>query len=221
MILGIGFPISILFSLLLNEVSHKLSKRVFQTISYLPYFISIVVLAGIIREFTAQHGVITYFFSNVFGYNANMSMLMKPSLFRPIYVVSDIWQFLGWNSIIYLSAISAINPELYEAATIDGASRFKRVIHITLPGITGTIIMLLIFQIGGLMNLPLDKVLLLQNPVTYSTSDVISTLVYRQGLHMARISESAAIGLFNSSINFILLLSANKLTKVLAGTSLF
>jgi putative aldouronate transport system permease protein len=216
-----GFPAPIIFALLLNEVGNKFFKKIFQTVSYLPFFISMVVICGIIRDFTAPDGIISYLLSVFTGYEAAQNMLNLPQFYRPIYIISDIWQNVGWSSIIYLCAISGINPELYEAAVIDGASRWKRAIHVTLPSISPTIIMLLILAFGGLMGSPLEKPLLLYNAATYSVSDVISTYIYRQGILVMEIGYGAAVGFFNSVINFIILLLVNKTSAKMSGSSLF
>jgi putative aldouronate transport system permease protein len=222
-ILGIVFvfPAPVVLSMLLNEIKHNLYKRTIQTISYMPYFISTVVIAGMIMNFTSQDGFITYLVKWITGYEGSLNLLSKPQWFRSIYVVSDIWQFVGFDSIIYISAISGINPELYEAATIDGAGRWKQAIHVTLAGISPTIIMLLILRIGSLMNIGFEKVFLLYNPAIYETSDVIATYVYRQGLEVGQYSYSTAVGLFNSVINFLFLLAANKISKKTTDIALF
>ncbi len=214
------FPIPIIFALLLNEISRTTLKGVFQTFTYLPHFISTVVICGIIVDFTSNNGVVTSL-ARLLGYKANMGMLLNPRYFRPIYVLSDVWQDTGWNSIIYLSAISAINPELYEAARIDGAGRWRRATSITLPSMASTIIILFILAMGSMMSVGFEKVFLLQQPATYSTSDVIATFVYRKGIVEANFGYSAAVGLFNSVINFALLLSTNTLSRRLSGESLF
>lgn len=214
------FPIPIIFALLLNEISSTTLKGVFQTFTYLPHFISTVVICGIIVDFTSNDGIVTSL-ARLLGYKANMGMLLNPRYFRPIYVLSDVWQDTGWNSIIYLSAISAINPELYEAARIDGAGRWRRATSITLPSMASTIIILLILAMGSMMSVGFEKVFLLQQPATYSTSDVIATFVYRKGIVEANFGYSAAVGLFNSVINFALLLSTNTLSRRISGESLF
>lgn len=216
-----GFPAPIIFALLLNELGNKFIKKIYQTASYLPFFISVVVICGIIRDFTSSEGIISYILSAVTGYEATQNMLNVPEFYRPIYIISDIWQSVGWSSIIYLCAISGINPELYEAAVIDGASRWKRVVHITLPSISPTIIMLLILAFGGIMGSPLEKPLLLYNAATYSVSDVISTYIYRQGILVMQIGYGAAVGFFNSVVNFIILIIANKTSAKISGSSLF
>ena len=216
-----GFPAPIIFALLLNEVRSKAFKRTVQTISYLPFFISIVVVAGIIFDFTRQDGVITYFAHRYLGAPQNVNLLARASLYRPIYIVSDIWQGMGFNSIIYISAISGINPELYEAAYMDGAGRWGKLLHITIPGLAPTIIIMFILQVGNLMGTNLEKVLLLYSPAVYDVADVISSYVYRQGIVQAQFSYSSAVGLFNSAINFVILLAANTASRRLSETSLF
>ncbi|HHY83799.1 MAG TPA: sugar ABC transporter permease [Clostridiales bacterium] len=222
-ILGIifVFPAPVILAMLLNEVKHNYYKRTIQTISYMPYFISTVVISGMIMNFTSQDGFITYIVKFITGYQGSLNLLAKPEWFRSIYVISDIWQFVGFDSIIYISAISGINPELYEAATIDGAGRWKQAIHVTLAGIAPTIIMLLILRLGSLMNVGFEKVFLLYNPAIYETSDVIATYVYRQGLEAGQYSYSTAVGLFNSVINFLFLLTANMISRRTTEISLF
>lgn len=214
-----GFPAPILLALLLNEVKGKIFKRSIQTATYLPHFISIVVISGMIIDFTSTHGVFTSIVT-FFG-GSRQNLLMKPELFRSIYVGTDIWQQFGWGSIIYLAALSGIDPVLYESATIDGANRFKQVLHITIPGIMPTIVILLIMRMGQIMNVGFEKVILLYNPVTYVTGDVISSFVYRKGLLEFNFSYSTAVGLFNSVINCMLLIAANKISKKLNETSLW
>ncbi len=215
------FPAPIIYALLLNEIYPARYKKVVQTISYLPYFISMVVVTGIIKDFTSSHGVITYLYQMINRNSNAMNLMIKPELFRSIYIISEIWQFVGFNSIIYICALSGINPELYEAATIDGASRWKRMIHITLSGIKPTIIILFIIQLGSIMNVGFDKVFLLYNQSIYETSDVIATYVYRQGLIQGDYSYAAAVGIFNTTVNFIILISANALSRKVNKISLF
>ena len=215
------FPFPIIFALLLNEVRKKTFKKVVQTISYMPFFISLVVVTGIIQDFTSQTGILTYLVQAVTGNNDALNLLTKTQYFRPIYIISDIWQYTGFNSIIYISALSAINPELYEAATIDGAGRWKQMLNITLPGITPTIIILFILQLGSIMYVGFDKVFLLYNPSIYETSDVISTYIYRQGLLSGEFSYSTAVGFFNTVVNFIILIVANNISRRVNKVSLF
>lgn len=215
-----AFPIPIIFVLLLNEINNSLFKRFVQTVSYMPYFISLVVVVGLIADFTNSNGAITDLLNKLFGIE-KINLLGEPKYFRSIYVLSNIWQYMGFNSIIYLAALSGIDQELYEAAMIDGAGRLRQTWHITLPGILNTIIILLILRIGNLMSVGFEKILLMYSPSTYEVGDVISTFVYRKGLQEFNYSYSTAVGLFNSTINFILLLTANKLSKKMVGNSLF
>jgi len=215
-----GFPIPILFALLLNELKDRFFKRAVQTISYLPHFISIVVIAGMIVTFTHPVDGIVNIFLQKFGISS-ISFLSEPGWFRTIFVSSGIWQHFGWGSIIYLAAIAGINPQLYEAAEIDGAKRWHKVLYITLPGILPTIIILFILNTGNLMDVGFEKVLLLYNPITYETADVIGTFVYRRGIINADFSFAAAINLFNNIINIILLIIVNQISRRLSDTSLW
>jgi len=214
-----SFPMPIILALLINELRSRRYSRVVQTVSYLPHFISLVVICSLIKEFTSSRGVITNMLG-VFGF-PKINMLNEPNLFVPVYVISDIWTGMGWGSIIYLAALTAIDPELYEAAKIDGAGRFRQVLHISLPSILPTIIIMLLLRLGGLMNVGYEKIILLQNPVIYSTSDVISSFVYRRGIIDRSYSFSAAVGLFNSVINCVLLFTSNRVSNMLSETSLW
>jgi putative aldouronate transport system permease protein len=214
-----GFPAPIILALLLNEVRHPLYKRSVQTITYLPHFISMIVICGMITDFSLSTGLFNDLI--VFFGGQRHPLLQQPNLYRPIYIASDIWQHIGWGTIIYLSALSAIDPQLYEAAMIDGAGRFRQLINVTIPSITPTIVILLILRIGQLLSVGYEKTLLLYNPATYETADIISTYVYRVGLLEQNWSYSTAIGLFNSFINFTLLLIANKISRKVSETSLW
>jgi putative aldouronate transport system permease protein len=214
-----GFPAPIILALLLNEVRMRLFKRVVQTITYMPHFISIIVISGMLVTFLGRDGLINNLLAIVGVERTNY--LLEPRWFRAIYVASDIWQHAGWGTIVYLAALSAIDPQLYEAAVIDGAGRWKQMLHITLPGIAATIIILFILRLGAMMNLGSEKILLLYNANTYETADVISTFVYRKGILETSFSFSAAVGLFNSFINFAILLSANRISRYVSGTSLW
>jgi putative aldouronate transport system permease protein len=214
-----GFPAPIIFALLINELRSKIFSRTVQTITYMPHFISLVVVCGLIREFTTDTGFINYLVG-LFG-GDRVTMLNKPELFVPIYVTSGIWQEIGFGSIIYIASIAGIDQQLYEAATIDGAGRWRQIWNVTLPGIMHTIVILLILRIGSIMNVGFEKIILLYNPVTYETSDVISTFVYRRGLLEFSFSLSAAVGLFNSVINGFLLIGANWFGKKFNETSLW
>lgn len=214
-----GFPAPILLALLLNEIRSKLFKRTVQTITYIPHFISIVVICGMIADFCASDGLINDMVSMLGG--TRVPYLQKPEFFRTIYVVSGIWEGVGWGSIIYLAALSGIDTSQYEAAVIDGAGRLKQLWHVTLPGIMPTIVILLILRIGHLMSVGFEKVFLLYNPNTYETADVISTFVYRRGLLESNFSFSTAVGLFNSVINFLLIVVSNAISRKLNETSLW
>jgi len=213
------FPAPIVLALLLNEVRSSIYKRTVQTITYIPHFISIVVICGMIVDFVKQDGLITLLITALGGENQNL--LLEQNLFRPIYVISEIWQQIGWNSIIYLAALSSIDVELYESAKIDGAGRWRQTWSITIPGILPTVMILLILRIGALMNVGFEKVMLLYNPSIYQTADVISTFVYRRGVLEANYSYASAVGLFNSVISCALVICANKLSRKATETSLW
>ena len=214
-----SFPAPIILALLINELKSKLFTRTVQTISYLPHFVSIVVIAGIIRNFVSTDGLITDLLVN-FGFTRT-NLLNESSMFVPIYVISGIWQEVGWGSIIYLAALTAINIELYEAATIDGAGRWKQTLHITLPCIYPTIIVMLILRLGNVMTVGFEKVMLLYNPLTYKTADVISTFTYRSGMINRDFGFASAVDIFNSVINCTLLVSANYMSKKMVGNSIY
>jgi putative aldouronate transport system permease protein len=214
-----GFPVPIIFALLLNEVKNKAFKKTIQTISYLPYFISMVIICGLVADFTTSNGVITNLVVSLGGERQNL--LGQARLFRSIYVGSNIWQSLGFGSIIYLAALSSVDQELYEAAIIDGAGRLRQTWYITLPCIASTIIILLIIRMGTLLYVGSEKILLLYSPVTYETADVISTFVYRKGLQEFNYGYSTAVNLFNSVINTAFLLITNKISRKYSEISLF
>lgn len=217
--LVIEFPVTIIFALLLNEIVSTKFKRTIQTVSYMPYFISMVVIAGIIVDFCSSRGAITSIVSLFTGSNQNL--LSKPEYWRPIYIISDLWQGLGFGSIIYIAALSGVDRELYEAAEIDGANRWKQTLHVTIPGISSTIIIMLILKIGSMMGVGYEKTILLYNNQIYETADIISSYVYRKGLEEFNYGYSTAVSLFNSVINFVLLVISNKLSKKYTETSLF
>lgn len=214
-----SFPAPIILALLLNELRSERYKRSVQTITYLPHFISLVVICGMIHDFTSRDGIINDLV--VFFGGERSTMLLNPGLFRPIYIVSEIWQGVGWGSIIYLAALSSIDPELYQAAVIDGANRWKKIWHITLPGILPTIVILLILRVGSMMSIGHEKIILLYNASIYDTADVISSFVYRKGLLESNYSYSTAVGLFNSAINFMLVILANWLSRRATDHSLW
>lgn len=214
-----GFPAPILLALLLNEVRNNKFKSISQTITYLPHFISLIVITGMIVNFSMTTGLINDII--VFFGGARSPLLQNPHLYRTIYVASSIWQEVGWGSIIYLAALAGVDSELYEAAKIDGAGKFKQLIYVTLPSIMPTIIIMLILKMGSLMSIGYEKTILLYNPSTYETADIISSYVYRIGLLEQNWSYSTAIGLFNSVINLFLLLLTNKISKKYSETSLW
>lgn len=196
-----GFPAPILLALLLNEVRSAKFKRIVQTVTYMPHFISLVVVCGMVLQFTSSTGVITSVLHTLFGL-PEKNLMADPQNFVPTHVISGIWQEIGWGTIVYLSAITGINSELYEAASIDGAGRLRRVWHVTLPGIMPTIMILLILQMGNVMSVGFEKIILLYNPAIYSTADVISSYTYRKGLLEFNWSYSTAVGLFNTERMF-------------------
>ena len=214
-----GFPAPIILALMLNELWSKKFTRVVQTVTYLPHFISVVVICGMVKSFTNDSGLINDIIV-LFG-GERKTMLNDPALFVPIYIISNLWQQLGWSAIIYIAALSGIDPQLYEAATIDGAGKFRQVFSITLPGILPTVMIMLILEIGAVMSVSSEKILLLYHPTIYKTADVISTYVYRKGLQETNYSYSTAVGLFNSVVNFTLLVCSNKLSKIATGSSLW
>lgn len=213
------FPTPIILALLINEVRNQVFKRTVQTITYMPYFISLVVICGMIKDFTNAGGIINNLFTYL-GYDGN-AMLQKPELFRPIYVLSEIWQRIGWESIIYIAALMSIDPEQYEAARMDGANRLQQMWYITLPGILPVIVIMFILRMGNLLNVGFEKIILLYNPAIYETADVISSFVYRKGLLEFGWSYSSAVGLFNSVINLMLLIAANYISRKVNDTSLW
>ncbi len=215
--LVIGFPLSIVFALLLNEIYITFFKKTVQTISYMPYFVSTVVICGLIIDFVSTNGVITNLLAKI-GFE-RQNLLLNPNYFWGINLLSDIWQGLGYGSIIFIAAIAGVSPEQHEAAAIDGASRLKRAWHVTIPGIMPTIITMLILKCGMLMTVGFDKILLLYNPSIYETADVISTNVQRMGLEKMQYGYSAAVGLFNSVVGTTLLLVSNAISKKYAEHS--
>lgn len=215
-----AFPMPILLALLFNEIRNRTYKRIAQTISYMPYFLSTVIVIGIMRDMLSVNDGIINMAIQALGLD-KIDFFSTPGWFRTLYIGSWIWQSIGFNSIIYLAAIAGINTEVYESAVIDGASRFKQAIYITLPSITPTIVILFIFAVGGVLGNDFQKILLIYTPATYSTSDVISTYVYRAGIEGASQSYSAAVGLFMSVVSVILLVITNFLAKKLSETSLW
>jgi len=216
-----GFPAPILLALLLNEVRSVKFKRVVQTVTYMPYFISLVVACALVKVYCQNNGLFSQI-AVLFG-GAKQNLLMNKTAFYPIYVISDIWQLIGWNSIIYLAALSSIDQEQYEAARIDGAGRFKQMRYITLPGLLPTIAILFILRMGGVLNVGYEKIILLYSEAIYDVADVISTYLYRRGIATQNPSYSyaTAIGMFNSVVNLMFLLMFNWVSKRTTQSSLF
>jgi len=214
-----GFPAPIILALLLNEVTNTKFKRTVQTITYMPYFISLVVACSIIKIYCQADGLFSQI-GQFFGAPAQ-NLLIDPNKFTPIYVISGIWQNIGWNSIIYLAALSGIDQEQYEAARIDGANRFQQVLHITIPGILPTIMILFIMRMGSILNVGYEKILLLYTDATFETADVFSTYTYRMGLQNQKYSLSTAVGLFNTMVNIVFLLFTNWLSNKTTESGLF
>lgn len=207
-----GFWVPIVFALILNEIKHTVYKRVVQTLSYLPHFISTVIIVGIIMSlFSASDGMVNKVLELMGGQRINF--FNRPEYFRPIYVISGIWQSFGWGTILYMASISSIDPALYDSAKIDGANRLRQAVHITIPGIKATIAVLLILSLGSVLHADTEKVLLMYNPAIYRTADVIGTFVYRSGLMDFRYSYAAAVGLFTTVVNFIILSVTNIISK--------
>lgn len=217
--LAFGFPAPIILALLLNEVRNKHFKNVTQTITYLPHFISLIVVTGMLTDFSMTSGLFNDMIA-FFG-GERSPLLQNPKLYRTMYVASGIWQQVGWGSIIYLSALAGVDQQLYEAASIDGAGKWKQLLNVTLPGIAPTIIIMLIMRVGQLMSMGYEKTILLYNPSTYDTADIISSYIYRVGLMEQDWSYSTAVGLFNSVINFCLLIVTNKISRKFSETSLW
>lgn len=218
--MAVGFPVPILLALIINEIRIRPLQKAVQNITYIPYFLSIVVIVSMLKLFSnTEYGlfnkIVTFFGGQPVDYFA------KVGAFRPLYVFSGVWQNMGFNSVIYIAALSAIDPQLYEAASIDGASRIRKIIHVSIPQIAPTIVILFIMRIGSLMNVGFEKVLLMQNNVNMEVSDVISTFIYRNGIQKGQLSYSAAVGIFNSLINLFLLLGANRLTRRIGDTGLW
>lgn len=215
-----GFPIPVIFAVFLNELKNKHVKKVIQTVSYFPHFISVVVLVGMVKNFLdPSTGIVNVLIKACGG--DPISFMNESGWFRTIYVASGIWQGFGWSSIIILSALTSLDPSMYESAEIDGASRMQRILYITLPNLVPTLSILLIMNLGSVMNASLEKVLLMYHPAIWDVSDVIQTYVYRKGILDGAQSFGTAVGLFNSAVNILLLVIANKTSKKVTGSSLW
>lgn len=214
-----GFPMPILFALMVNEMADNAGKRIVQTITYMPHFIALVVVCGLLSEFSLSTGLFNDVLA-IFGFERT-NLLSRPEYFRTIYVASGIWQSIGWGSIIYLATLSGVDRTLHEAAALDGAGRIRRIIHVNLPALMPVIIVQLIMRLGHIMSQGYEKVILLYSPVTYETADIISSYVFRRGLLDMDYSFGAAVGIFNSVINLVFLIGANYFSRRTNGTSLW
>lgn len=216
----VGFPIPIILALLLNEIRQGIFKRSVQMVTYAPYFISTVVIVSMLTLILSPRLGIVNDVLAIFGLES-INFLGEPGMFRSVYVWSDVWQHTGYNAIIYIAALAGVNPELYEAAKVDGASRLQKIIHIDIPSIMPVMVIILILNVGNIMAIGFEKVYLLQNPLNLATSEIIATYVYKVGLLNANFSFATAVGLFNSVINLILLLSVNTIAKRISNNSLW
>lgn len=216
----VGFPIPILLALALNEVKSARFKKTVQMVTYAPYFISTVVMVSIIMLFLSPRLGIVNTIAGALGFEA-INYLGEPGMFRTIYVLSDVWQTMGYSAVIYLAALAGVDPSLYEAAKVDGANRFQKILNVDLPGILPAAVIILILSVGNIMALGFEKMYLLQNPLNLSSSEIISTYVYKIGLLNANYSFATAVGLFNSLINLVLLLVVNAIAKRASNTSLW
>ena len=217
----VGFPIPIVLALTLNQLEQERFKKLLQTVTYLPHFISTVVICGMILVFLSPRAGFFASISRVLGNDDPRNIMGEPGLFSSIYVLSGIWQHTGWNSIIFLAALSGVNPNLYDAADIDGASKFQKTIHIDFPSIVPTVIMLLILTFGRLMSVEFEKVYLLQNSLNTKVSEVIATYVFKQGIQGGQYSFASAVGLFNNVVNCLLLVTVNTIVRKKSEHSLW
>lgn len=216
-----SFPFPILFALAVNEIRNKKFQKVVQTISYMPYFISIVVIVGLLSNFLSPTtGVVNQIYTAVTG-NDPISFMTEPKYFRFLYVASAIWQTFGWNSIIYLAALAGVDMALYDSAKVDGANRFQQMLYITLPSIMPTILIMLVLNMGNIMSVGFEKIILMYSPSTYDVADVISSYTYRRGIVQSDYGFGTAIGLFNSVINMIFIVGANWFSKKFSDTSVW
>lgn len=217
----INFPVPIIFSLLLNELRNYRFKKLVQTISYLPRFFATVVIISIMTEmFSPTTGVVNIIRKKLFGLDS-VFFMNDAEYFRPMYILSDMWQFTGYNAVIYLAAITGISNDLYEAAKIDGANRWQQTVYVTLPSIMGTVMVMLILNIGRLMSVAFEKILLMYTSANSTVSDVIDTMVYRVGLTQTNYSYATAVGLFGAVVSLVLVFSANQISRRVTGESLY
>lgn len=218
--LVILFPLPIVLAIVFNEVQHRHFRGFVQTVSYMPYFLSTTIVVGILSNLLSPNGGLVNTVIAHFG-GEPVDFMGSAAWFRPLYLISEAWEYGGFNSIIYIAAIAGISPELYEAAYVDGSTRVKNIFYITLPSIAPTIIILLLLQLGSLFSVGYEKIILMYSPQTYETADVISTYVYRNGIGNQKFSFATAIGMFNSVINIVVLLTANAIARKVSETSLW
>ncbi len=218
--LAIGFPAPILLALMLNEINSIRFRKVLQNITYIPYFLSIVVVVSMLKLFTDQRYGVFNMMVQALGMKA-LPLMESEKYFRPLYVLSNVWQNMGWNAIIYIAALAGVDSALYEAATVDGASRWQKIIHVSLPCILPTIVTMFILRIGQLMTIGFEKALLMQNDLNIGTSEIISTLVYKNGIQKSDYSYATAVGLMNSVVNLILIVTANTVCRKTLDQSLW
>lgn len=215
-----SFPIPVVLAIMLNQLEFRHFKKFTQTSIYIPHFISTTVIVGILYLFLSPtNGIVNHFIA-LFGGDA-VNFMLEPAWFRPLYIITEIWQHAGWNTILYLAALTAIDPQLYEAATIDGATKWEKILHVELPHLTPIMLMMLILNAGSLLTSNTDKALLMQTAGNMATSDIIGVYVYQMGLGKAQFSYTSAIGLFINVINFFMIISVNAITRKLSNTSLF
>ncbi|WP_099355603.1 ABC transporter permease [Fredinandcohnia onubensis] len=215
----IGFPLPIIIALMMNQIRSKKYKSFVQTVVYAPHFISVVVLAGMIYVFFSNNGLINSLIM-LFG-GESISFMAKPEWFKPLYIGSGVWQETGWAAVVYLAALAGTSPELHEAAVMDGANKWQRILHVDIPAIMPIAVILLILQVGNIMNIGFEKAYLLQTPLNQPAAEIIPTYVYKMGLQQAQYSFAAAVGLFNSVINLVLLVAVNKFAKKISGQGLW
>lgn len=214
-----SFPAPIILALMINEVQHNRARKLIQTVSYMPHFISIMVVCGMLRDFCSSDGLFNQI-RTLFG-QESYNLLSNPALYRTIHIGSEVWQTVGWSSIIYLATISTVDPQQYEAAYLDGANVFQQMIHITLPALVPIISVQFIMRLGQIMSVGYEKIILLSNSLTLETADVISSYLYRTGIMNAKYSMATAVGMFNSVINIIILVVVNKVFDRTSGNSLW
>jgi putative aldouronate transport system permease protein len=217
----ISFPVPIIFALLLNQIKGAKTKKLIQTISYAPYFISTVVVVSILSVILSPGSGFVNTIITWFSGGDPVLFMTRPEYFRPVYIISNIWQSMGFNAIIYIAALTGISPEIYEAAIVDGTNKIQRIIHIDIPSIMPTAIIMFTLAVGSIMTIGYEKVYLMQNGMNTVVSEIISTYVYKTGLQSAQYSFATAVGLFNSAVNFIILILCNSIAKRTANVSIF